>query len=120
MGAHVSGTVVSDLMRAGQAAGGQVSMSDSVSGTVSEKAQDESSMMPDMKTLQEQADEMNGLLETTFTDLKFNVHDKLEQVYVQVLNRDTDEVIREVPPEKFLDMKAAILQQAGLIVDEKA
>ncbi|SFQ11190.1 flagellar protein FlaG [Salibacterium halotolerans] len=120
MGAPLSGTVVSDVMRTGQVFGGQVSMNDSASGTVSEKTQDESSMMPDMKTLREQADEMNGLLEATFTDLKFNVHDKLEQVYVQVLNRDTDEVIREVPPEKFLDMKAAILEQAGLLVDEKA
>ncbi|MGY4688937.1 flagellar protein FlaG [Salibacterium sp. K-3] len=120
MGAHVSGTAVSDVLRAGHAAGGQASAGGLDARTYAEEFEEKSSMMPDMESLQKQADGINEMLEATFTDLKFNVHDKLERVYVQVLERDTDEVIREIPPEKFLDMKAAILEQVGLLVDEKA
>jgi len=35
------------------------------------------------------------------------------------LNADTDEVIREIPPEKSLDMLQKMLEMAGILVDEK-
>jgi flagellar protein FlaG len=31
-----------------------------------------------------------------------------------------DEVIREIPPEKILDMVAKMMELAGILVDEKA
>ncbi|MCM3714650.1 flagellar protein FlaG [Halalkalibacter oceani] len=69
--------------------------------------------------LQKQADSMNQLLETNMTALKFNIHEDLNRTYVQVVNRETDEIVKEIPPEKFLDMVASMLKQAGLIVDER-
>lgn len=69
--------------------------------------------------LKAQAESMNRMLEVNYTNLKFNIHEDLNRVYVQVLERDTEEVIREVPPEKFLDMVAAMMEQIGILVDEK-
>jgi flagellar protein FlaG len=34
------------------------------------------------------------------------------------VNRETGEVIREIPPEKFLDMVAKLQELAGILVDE--
>lgn len=52
------------------------------------------------------------------TSLQFSLHEDLHRPIVKVLDRDTEEVIREIPPEKFMDMAAAFMKQAGLIVDE--
>jgi len=38
---------------------------------------------------------------------------------IKVINSETDEVIREIPPEKILDLIAKLWELAGIIVDEK-
>ncbi|PAB59358.1 flagellar protein FlaG [Anaeromicrobium sediminis] len=54
------------------------------------------------------------------TSLRFAIHDKTKEVMVKVINDDTDEVIREIPSEKVLDMVAAVLERTGLFLDTKA
>ncbi len=50
---------------------------------------------------------------------EFSVHEKTKSIMIKVLDSDTNEVIREIPPEKILDMVAKIWEMAGLIVDER-
>ena len=38
---------------------------------------------------------------------------------VKVIDAETNEVIREIPPEKILDLVATIWEMMGLIIDEK-
>ena len=38
---------------------------------------------------------------------------------IKVINKQTQEVIREIPPEKILDIVANLWKIAGLIIDEK-
>ena len=57
--------------------------------------------------------------ELTFTRLEFKIHDDTRRVMVRVYDRISDELISEVPPEKFLDLIAGLWKQAGLLVDEK-
>lgn len=62
----------------------------------------------------------NDLLEQSpQTYLKYELHEQLNQFYVKVVNQETDEVIREIPPKKLLDMFASIASSLGLIVDTK-
>lgn len=49
---------------------------------------------------------------------EFAIHEKTKQITVKVLDSVTDEVIRELPPEKILDMLAGIWEVAGILVDE--
>jgi Uncharacterized flagellar protein FlaG len=51
---------------------------------------------------------------------EYTVHDKTKAVMIKMMDADTGEVIREIPPEKFLDIEAMTLEQAGLLVDKKA
>lgn len=62
---------------------------------------------------------MNEFLEPTATNVKFQLHEELEVYYVQVIDSKTDEILREIPNKKFLDMYASMADLAGLVVDEK-
>ncbi len=63
--------------------------------------------------------QMNDFMKPTETNLRFQLHDKLNEYYVQVMDTFTDEVIREIPSKKFLDMYAATAELLGIIVDKK-
>ena len=67
----------------------------------------------------DKVESMNEFLEPTSTNVKFQLHEELEVYYVQVIDSKTDEVLREIPNKKFLDMYASMADLAGLIVDEK-
>ncbi|WP_424766659.1 flagellar protein FlaG [Paenibacillus sp. sgz302251] len=53
------------------------------------------------------------------TSLEFNVHEKTKMIAVKVLDRDSGQVIREIPPEKTLDFVAKLWEMAGILIDEK-
>ncbi len=53
------------------------------------------------------------------TQLSFKYHEDTNRISITVTDSDTDEVIREIPPEKALDMLAKAWELAGLLVDEK-
>ena len=53
------------------------------------------------------------------TQLSFKYHEDTNRISITVTDSDTDEVIREIPPEKALDMLAKAWEMAGLLVDEK-
>ncbi|NIK79338.1 flagellar protein FlaG [Paenibacillus castaneae] len=53
------------------------------------------------------------------TNLEFTVHDKTKLISVKVLDSDSGEVIREIPPEKTLDFVAKLWEMAGILIDEK-
>jgi flagellar protein FlaG len=57
--------------------------------------------------------------EGTSTTLEFSVHEKTKHIIVKVINKDTGEVIREIPGEKTLDFLAKIWHMAGALVDER-
>ncbi|MGE4284301.1 MAG: flagellar protein FlaG [Clostridia bacterium] len=61
----------------------------------------------------------NKAIQGVNTSFEYSIHEQTHQIMVKVLNRDTKEVIREIPPEKILDMVARMWEMAGIFVDEK-
>ncbi len=49
----------------------------------------------------------------------FGIHDKTNRVTIKIVDKETKGVIKEVPPEKTLDMIAKVWEIAGILVDEK-
>lgn len=49
----------------------------------------------------------------------FGFHDQTNRVTIKIVDKDTKEVIKELPPEKTLDMIAKVWEMAGILVDEK-
>ena len=62
---------------------------------------------------------MNKMLEVTNSTSKFMYHDGLERYYVTVVNCETNEVVKEIPPKKLLDAFYEMQKMLGMVVDEK-
>lgn len=61
----------------------------------------------------------NKALQGATTTFEFSIHEKTKQIMVKVLDKDNGTVIREIPPEKTLDMVARLWEMAGILVDER-
>lgn len=49
----------------------------------------------------------------------FGIHEATNRVTIKIVDKDTKEVIKELPPEKTLDMIAKAWELAGILVDER-
>lgn len=58
-------------------------------------------------------------IKATRTRCEFSIDEPTHRVSIKVIDRVTDEIIREIPPEESLDVLAKIWELAGLLVDEK-
>lgn len=53
------------------------------------------------------------------SELQFGIHEGTHRVTIKVIDRQSKKVIKELPPEKTLDMIAKAWELAGLMVDER-
>ena len=53
------------------------------------------------------------------TEAIFGFHDKTHRVTIKLVNKETNEVVKEIPAEKTLDLIAKAWEMAGILVDEK-
>lgn len=49
----------------------------------------------------------------------FGIHEGTNRVTIKIVDKNSKEVIKELPPEKTLDMIAKAWELAGILVDEK-
>ncbi|QGU95057.1 flagellin [Clostridium bovifaecis] len=64
---------------------------------------------------------LNKFLQGEATHVEYERHDKLKNEFViRIVDNNTREVVKEIPPKKILDMVAEMCKLAGIIVDEKA
>ncbi|MDO9536597.1 MAG: flagellar protein FlaG [Bacillota bacterium] len=72
-----------------------------------------------MEDLQDAVEKVNITAQAFNTGLRFSIHEESERVMVEVYNRADNEVIREIPPEKLLNLVAQIQTVLGLFVDQR-
>ena len=53
------------------------------------------------------------------TEALFGIHEGTNRVTIKIIDRETKEVIKELPPEKTLDMIEKVWELAGMLVDER-
>ena len=56
---------------------------------------------------------------TNNTKAVFGVNEATNRITIKIVDKDTDEIIKEFPAEKTLDMIARVWEMAGIMVDEK-
>lgn len=65
-------------------------------------------------------DKANHAVEGSPSEFRYKVHPKSGEIIVQVLNKETKEVVREIPPEKFIDLVEKLQElTVGALIDEK-
>ncbi|WP_050616457.1 flagellar protein FlaG [Bacillus testis] len=71
------------------------------------------------KDLEKVINGMNEFLKPSTTHIQFQYHEKLQEYYVTVVDIDTQEVVKEIPSKKMLDMHAEMTEFLGVLVDKK-
>lgn len=71
------------------------------------------------KKLQLTVNKLNQFAEIQNRNSKFVFHDGLKEYYVEVVDAQTNEVIKEIPPKKILDTYYELQKIFGKIFDEK-
>lgn len=85
--------------------------------------------IPDLSIARLSSEEKEAIdkLEQTIKDVQgsqrtfeFSVHEQTQAVMIKVYDKQSGELIREVPREKLLDVVASFMEINGLIIDKKA
>jgi len=66
------------------------------------------------------AEIMNGMARMFNSQLSFEVYEDTNQLYVQLIDRETREVIKQIPPEELLELSSRIREMVGIILDKYA
>jgi flagellar protein FlaG len=74
---------------------------------------------PTQEEVKSKIDQANQELKHAKTGLDFKYHEATKRISITVYDKDTKEIIREIPPEKSLDMLEKMWELAGMIVDDK-
>lgn len=71
----------------------------------------------DLEAIKKAVENMNKNMGNT--EAVFGIHEGTNRVTIKLVDKETKELIKELPPEKTLDMIAKVWEMAGILVDEK-
>ena len=72
------------------------------------------------KEVRKAVEKLNVLFEDKSTHVQYEVYGKFHNITIRIIDDKTDQVIKEIPPKKLIDMVDKLCQMAGILVDEKA
>lgn len=64
--------------------------------------------------------QMNDMLQTLSQKLEFSVDKETDAFVVKVVDKDTKELIRQIPSEEMLELAKALGKLQGLLIKDKA
>lgn len=73
----------------------------------------------DLKELTQMAEAMNKFVQAMEANIRFKVHERSNQLMVQVVDVANDIVLKEFPSSEFLDTVAAIRDYVGILLDKR-
>ena len=73
----------------------------------------------DEKEVKEAVEELNKLFDKN-TYAEYEVREGIGNIIIRIIDGNTKEVIREIPPEKIIEMVEAMCERAGIIFNKKA
>jgi flagellar protein FlaG len=50
--------------------------------------------------------------------LNFEIYEDTNRIYVQIVDKSTKEVIKQIPPEEMLELSAKIQEMVGIMLDK--
>lgn len=73
---------------------------------------------PSENTIKQAVSDINKRINPN-TIAEYGYHDKTNRVTIKIVDKNTEEVIKEFPAEETLDMIAKVWELAGMFLDEK-
>jgi len=71
------------------------------------------------KKLQEITEQLNKEMDTLNTTIRFGFDDKIDEMYVSVIDTKDNKVIRQIPSEEAMRLAAKMRELVGMLFDEK-
>ena len=71
------------------------------------------------QNINEAVEKLNKALDLFDIQVRFKIHKETKDIMIKVVDMKNNKVIREIPPEKILDMVAKMMEFLGLLFDEK-
>lgn len=72
------------------------------------------------KQVQNSVNKLNKLLQKEDTHVEYKIHKYFGDVIIRIVDNKTREVVREMPPEKILDMIQRMCEMDGVFVNKRA
>ncbi len=72
---------------------------------------------PSNEQIKQAVEKMNKSMQNS--SAVFGIHEATQRVTIKIVDKETKKVIKELPPEKTLDMIAKVWEMAGILVDER-
>ncbi len=71
------------------------------------------------KQLQEITNKLNKEMDPLKTSIRFGFDDKIDELYVSVIDTSNNQVIRKIPSEEAIRLAAKMRELVGMIFDKK-
>ncbi len=71
-----------------------------------------------LEQMQKIAGQLNESVKSNKFDLSFTVDDSTNKIVIRVIDGNTKEVIRQIPPEEVLRIASQVNQLLGILIDE--
>lgn len=78
---------------------------------------DEAEEIISHEELEKAVDKINEHTLGVNTRFQYKIHEGTDRIMVKLVDTETNDVIKEIPPEKMLDMVAEIWKHVGLLID---
>ena len=77
-------------------------------------------MPAEQEPVDEVVSDLNNLVRELHRDLQFTVDSESGETVIKVVDRETDEVVRQIPSEEVVRMRQRLQEAAGVIFQDSA
>lgn len=86
---------------------------------IKERQSEDSGSNFSREELEEALKSTNKMIFKDDNRFEFKIHERTKRMMVKLVDNDTNEIIKEIPSEKILDLVASIWDLVGILVDER-
>lgn len=83
------------------------------------ESRDKKETPADLKKVTQMTEALNKFFHAMDANIRFKVHEKTDQLMVQIIDQANDKVLKEFPSGEFLDTLASIRDYVGILLDKK-
>lgn len=74
---------------------------------------------PSTEEVEKTTRELNSYMDELKTSLGFSINEKTKELMVNIINRDTKEIIKQIPPEELMTIREKMAELAGILLNER-
>ena len=83
-----------------------------------ENDKENNTLQPTIEETDEMVEDLNDYMSGLQTSLRFSISEDIDsQVIVKIKNRETDEVIKQIPAEELISIKKKMEELTGMLLD---